>query len=126
MSDRKVYYYDDEAEQLSNPLASDALHPSLSADGTRIAFVSKRQIRLVDAPLLDLSIKKMQQLLDIGTKYVRQGKPELIADEVYKVMLPELEKLRPARGEAIYKYATGEHVSSQMKLFAQYCQERLK
>lgn len=83
---------------------------------------------IVDKPkeVMSQSIKKMQQLLDIGTKYVRQGKPELIADEAYKVMLPELEKLRPARGEAIYKYATGEHVSSQMKLFAQYCQERLK
>ena len=72
------------------------------------------------------AIRNMQQILDIGAKYVREGKPELIADEVYKVMLPELEKLRPARGEALYKYATGEHVSHQVNLFSQYCQEKFK
>lgn len=83
---------------------------------------------IVDKPkeVMSQAIKKMQQMLDIGTKYIREGKPELIAEEAYKVILPELEKLRPARGEAVYKYATGEHVISQMKLFTKYCQERLK
>jgi glyoxylase-like metal-dependent hydrolase (beta-lactamase superfamily II) len=71
------------------------------------------------------AIDKMQRLLDIGTKYMREGKPESIASKVYKTILPELEKLRPIRGEAVYQYATQEHVSAQAKLFAKYCQERL-
>jgi glyoxylase-like metal-dependent hydrolase (beta-lactamase superfamily II) len=70
------------------------------------------------------AIANMQQLLDIGSEYMKSGQPEKIADEVYKVMLPELEKLK-ARGEDVYRYATGEHVSSQAKLFAKYCQEKL-
>lgn len=71
------------------------------------------------------AIDKMQQLLDIGTEYMREGKPESIAGKVYETILPELEKLRPIRGEVLYQYATQEHVSAQVKLFAKYCQERL-
>jgi hypothetical protein len=41
-------------------------------------------------------------------------KPENIADEVYKAMLPEMKKIyRIARGEELYSYAAGEHVLSQ-------------
>jgi glyoxylase-like metal-dependent hydrolase (beta-lactamase superfamily II) len=71
------------------------------------------------------AIANMQKLLDIGSKYMRQGQPEKIADEVYQLILPQLEKLR-TRGEEIYQYATGEHVSSQAKLFAKYCQQKMK
>ncbi|MFC1910928.1 MBL fold metallo-hydrolase [Chloroflexota bacterium] len=70
------------------------------------------------------AIEFMQQLLDIGMKYVREGKPERIAGEVYAVILPELKKLGAARDEAVYQYATGEHVLSQSKFFARYCQEK--
>jgi glyoxylase-like metal-dependent hydrolase (beta-lactamase superfamily II) len=75
--------------------------------------------------VMTAAINMMQQLLDIGAKCIDEGKPENIANEVYEAMLPELEKLRTARGEEIYQYASGEHVISQTKLFAQYCQEKL-
>jgi glyoxylase-like metal-dependent hydrolase (beta-lactamase superfamily II) len=71
------------------------------------------------------AIEKYQQLLQIGFKYIREGEPELIADKVCEAILPELEKLRLARGEAIYHYAAREHIPFQARLFAKYCQERL-
>jgi len=75
--------------------------------------------------IMTRAINNMQRLLDIGTKYLAEGKPESIANEVYQTIMPELEKLRLARGEEIYQYAAGEHVLSQSKLFAKYCQEKL-
>jgi hypothetical protein len=69
------------------------------------------------------AIDIMQELLDVGRKYVNEGKPEKIASTVYEMILPELEKLRAARGELLYEYAK-EHVSSQAKLFAKHCQDR--
>lgn len=83
---------------------------------------------IVDKPkqVINRAIKNMQGLLDIGTKYMKEGKPELIAEKAYAFILPEMEKLRPARGETVYKYATQDHVARQVKLFAQWCQERLK
>jgi glyoxylase-like metal-dependent hydrolase (beta-lactamase superfamily II) len=82
---------------------------------------------IVDKPkeVITKAINNMQQLLDIGMKCIREGKPENIASEAYEVMLPELEKLRPVRGEAVYQYATRDHIPPQLKLFASYCQERL-
>jgi len=72
------------------------------------------------------AIDKMQQLLDIGREYMKTGKADSIADKVYQTILPELEKLRPVRGEELYQYATKEHVAAQAKLFAKYCQEKLR
>lgn len=71
------------------------------------------------------ALNNMQQLLDIGTKYMGEGKPESIADKVYEMIKPELEKLRLARGETLYNYAAHVHVPFQAKLFTKYCQERL-
>jgi glyoxylase-like metal-dependent hydrolase (beta-lactamase superfamily II) len=71
------------------------------------------------------AIDKYQQILEIGRKYMSEKKPEVIADKVYEAILPELEKLRLVRGEAIYQYASREHIPFQAKLFAKYCQERL-
>jgi hypothetical protein len=71
------------------------------------------------------SIDKVRQLLDIGTKYMNEGKPEKIAPEVYAIILVELEKLRVVRGEELYQYAANEHIASQAKLFAQFCLEKL-
>lgn len=74
--------------------------------------------------VMERAINCMQQLLDIGRKCISEGKPEIIANKVFEMMLPELEKLRPVRGEVMYNYATHEHVSSQVQLFAKYCRER--
>jgi glyoxylase-like metal-dependent hydrolase (beta-lactamase superfamily II) len=75
--------------------------------------------------VMQRSIDKMQQLLDIGTRYVREGKPEKIAPEVYAIILTELKKLRVARGEELYQYAAGDHIATQAELFARFCQKEL-
>jgi len=72
------------------------------------------------------AINNMRQLLDIGARYVAEGKPELIVSAVWEMMMPELEKLRSVRGEAVYQYATREHIPSQLELFSKYCQETMK
>jgi glyoxylase-like metal-dependent hydrolase (beta-lactamase superfamily II) len=71
------------------------------------------------------SIDKMQYLLDIGRKYLKEGKPEKIAPEVYGVIMPELEKLRAARGEALFEYASKDHIATQAESFARFCRENL-
>lgn len=82
---------------------------------------------IVDRPkqVITRAIGNMQKLLDIGTQYMKEGRPELIASKVYEMILPELEKLRQVRGEKLYKYATQDHVARQVKLFARWCQENL-
>lgn len=72
------------------------------------------------------AVSKLRQLLDIGAKYMSEDKPEDIPGEVYKMIMPELEKLRKVRGEKLYRYAAKDHVASQVKLFAQYCRENLR
>jgi glyoxylase-like metal-dependent hydrolase (beta-lactamase superfamily II) len=75
--------------------------------------------------IMERAIDKMQQLLDIGTTFMREGKAAQIAGEVYGTIMPELEKLRTTRGEEVYRYAADDHIASQAKLFAQFCQEKL-
>jgi glyoxylase-like metal-dependent hydrolase (beta-lactamase superfamily II) len=72
------------------------------------------------------ALGNLQKLLDIGRKWVSRGNPENIPDAVVEMITPELEKLRVGRGEKLYQYVAYEHVPFQAKLFARYCQERLK
>lgn len=83
---------------------------------------------IVDRPreVMARAIANMEELLSIGRKYIKEGKPELIAEKAFQAMLPELEKLRKTRGEALYKYSTQDHVGRQVHLFAQWCQDNLK
>jgi glyoxylase-like metal-dependent hydrolase (beta-lactamase superfamily II) len=74
--------------------------------------------------IMEQAIANIQILLNIGIKCMREGKPENIAGEAYHFILPELEKLRLARGEKIYHYAIREHIPTQMKTFTAYCQKR--
>ena len=71
------------------------------------------------------AISKLRELLDIGRKYMAEGKPEDISQAVYDMIMPELEKLREVRGEELYQYAAKDHIASQAKLFAKYCRENL-
>jgi hypothetical protein len=70
------------------------------------------------------AIKNMQNLLDIGRKYVSEGTPEKITDEVYKMLIPELEKLRLAGRTDLYEYAIKLHMPSQAVGFAKFCERR--
>ena len=82
---------------------------------------------IVDKPreVMERAIDNKQKMLDIGRKYVKEGKPELIAEKAFEFLLPQLEKLK-ARSETVYTYATRDHVGRQVKIFAQWCQENLK
>ena len=70
------------------------------------------------------AIEVMQELLDIGSRFVREGMPESIADKVLEITMPELDKLRPVRGEDLYRYASKEHMPSQAKIFSDYCRKK--
>jgi glyoxylase-like metal-dependent hydrolase (beta-lactamase superfamily II) len=74
--------------------------------------------------IITQAINKIQALLDIGKKHVLAGTPELIPDEYLETILPELEKLKAKRGEAVYQYASKHHIISQGKLFVQFCQQK--
>jgi glyoxylase-like metal-dependent hydrolase (beta-lactamase superfamily II) len=74
--------------------------------------------------ILTQAIDKIQALLDIGKKHILAGTPELIPDEYLETILPELEKLKAKRGEAVYQYASKHHIISQGKLFVQFCLEK--
>jgi glyoxylase-like metal-dependent hydrolase (beta-lactamase superfamily II) len=78
------------------------------------------------AEIMERSIEKMQYLLDIGRKFMREGTPEKIGPAVYAQILPELEKLRLARGEELYHYAAKEHIATQAEQFARFARENLK
>lgn len=124
------YLSDANAHYVLNPPGSDHIQAIESLKKLMklpVANLYLGHYGIVNKPkeIMSQAIKNMQQLLDIGNKYMREGKPELIADAVYKVILTELKKLRPVRGEAVYQYAAGEHILAQSKLFARYCQEKL-
>lgn len=75
--------------------------------------------------LISKAIANMQRLLDIGTQCIAEGKPESIVDKLWEVYMPELQKLRAVRGEALYRYAAIERLPAQFQLFTKYCQENL-
>jgi glyoxylase-like metal-dependent hydrolase (beta-lactamase superfamily II) len=74
--------------------------------------------------VLSQAIDKLQALLDMGRKNILAGTPELIPEEYFSMVYPELEKLKATRGEPVYKYASKHHIISQGKLFIQYCQQK--
>ena len=114
-----------------NPFASDhqqAIESLQKLMDIPVANLYLGHYGICDRPkqIMARALSNMQRLLDIGTKYMGEGKPESIASKVYEMIMPELEKLRLVRGEALYQYAAREHVPFQAKLFAKYCQDRLK
>jgi glyoxylase-like metal-dependent hydrolase (beta-lactamase superfamily II) len=113
-----------------NPLGSDNLRAieslkTLMKLPLRALYMGHFGISQSPGPIIAQSIAKIQKLVDIGTQCMRQGKPELIANKVYEVIKPELEKLKPTR-RPVYDYATQEHVPFQLQLFTKYCQDRLR
>jgi glyoxylase-like metal-dependent hydrolase (beta-lactamase superfamily II) len=124
------YFADAGAHYPLNPPNSDPQQTIASLQklaGLPLKYLYMGHYGISDKPkeVIAQSIAKVRQLLDIGTKYINEGKPEKIADAVYAVIIKELEKLRKVRGEEIYEYAAHNHVSSQARLFAQYCLENL-
>jgi glyoxylase-like metal-dependent hydrolase (beta-lactamase superfamily II) len=74
--------------------------------------------------VLNRAIQQLEDQLEIGRKYVREGKPELIPEKIIEYVMPELEKLRKVRGEEVYNYAALEHIPFQSKIYAEFCEKR--
>jgi len=72
-------------------------------------------------PIMKKAIAMMQGLLDMGKAYVHAGKSGQIAARMLEMLDPEIKKLGTARGEKLYKYATGNHQRTQSQFFTQYC-----
>jgi glyoxylase-like metal-dependent hydrolase (beta-lactamase superfamily II) len=74
--------------------------------------------------ILTQAVDKIQAIIDMGKKNVLAGTPERIPEEYYRMVEPEMDKLKAKRGEPIYQYASKHHIISQGKGFAAYCQEK--
>jgi glyoxylase-like metal-dependent hydrolase (beta-lactamase superfamily II) len=70
--------------------------------------------------------RKMQQLLDLGIRCIRQGKPEEIESQAIALLMPEADKLRITRGESLYEYVIRELIPSMSQAYARYSQENIK
>ncbi len=124
------YFADADAHYPLNPYGSDTIQAieslqklmDLSLDNLYLGHYG-----ISDRPkeIMSRALNNMKKLIDIGKKCIREDRPESIADEVYEMILPELEKLRLARGETVYQHGTRDHIPRQAKYFAEYCQQRL-
>ena len=70
--------------------------------------------------VMQRALDRMQRLLDIGAKFAEERNAEDIAHGVIAGVMPEVEKLRKARGESLYKYMSQELVPSMSMAFANY------
>ena len=67
------------------------------------------------------ALNKIQRLLDIGEKCVKEGRKEDIAATIISTILtPELEKIRVTRGGSFYEYLNNELAVSMSEAFARY------
>jgi len=66
------------------------------------------------------ALDKIQWLLDIGEQCMAAGKPEEIANRFVAGVMPEVEKIRAARGESFYEFIIGELVPTLSRNFVNY------
>ena len=83
-------------------------------------FLGHFGIRDNPKEVIQKSLDNMQWLLDMGAACMEEGKPEEIAGRFVDRLMPEIDKIRAARGEEIYKYMTEELVFSMSNNFGNY------
>lgn len=76
--------------------------------------------------VMEQTLRKMQELLEIGKSCMREGKPEKIEGKLREYFTPYLESMRKARGEEIYQYASQEHFPFLVKGFTMYFEKKFK
>ena len=123
------YLQDADAHYALNPVNSDhemAIKSIQKLIDLPISNLFMGHFGICDRPkeVMTRAIVVMQQLLDVCIQYMREDKADRIADRILEMTMPELEKLRPARGEELYIYATQEHMPSQAKIFSDYCHNK--
>jgi glyoxylase-like metal-dependent hydrolase (beta-lactamase superfamily II) len=82
---------------------------------------------ICDKPLeiIRRALDKIQLLLDIAEKCVKEGKKDEIAITVFDTLLvPELEKIKAAGRTSLYKYVSRELTPSMADAFARYYLQR--
>lgn len=73
------------------------------------------------------ALNKIDRLLDIGDKCVREGKENEIAHRVVNTLLtPELEKVKATREDSFYRYLSEELIPSMSEAFGRYYLEKCK
>jgi len=70
--------------------------------------------------LIQRSLNGFRRLMDIAAQCIEEGKPEEIQPRVFASKIPEVEKLRRARGETVYEFTRNGPTLSYSKSFAQY------
>jgi glyoxylase-like metal-dependent hydrolase (beta-lactamase superfamily II) len=123
------YLQDADAHYALNPVKSDhelAIESLEKLMDIPALYLYMGHYGISDRPkqVITRAIAVMQQLLDVGRECIREGQPERISDKVLEITLPELEKVRTVRRDALYQYATQEHMASQAKIFAEYCRKK--
>ena len=123
------YLQDVDAVYGLNPVKSDhvvAIDSLRKLMGLPVSKLYMGHYGICDEPkkVMTRAIAFMQALVDMGIQYVKEGRDDLIPDKVVEMTMPELEKLRPAREEDLYIYATQQHVASQAIVFADYCRKK--
>jgi len=71
------------------------------------------------------TLDKMYRLMDIGTTCMKENRPELIGMKIQEMAMPYIEKMRKARGEALYNYIIQMHLPSIIESFTQYSRREL-
>jgi glyoxylase-like metal-dependent hydrolase (beta-lactamase superfamily II) len=97
---------------------------TLLAKGFNYLYLGHYGISDNPTKVISQAIDKIQDLLDMGRRHMISGTPELIPEEYFSMVYPELEKLKAKRGEPVYQYASKHHIISQGKGFLQYCQQK--
>ena len=80
-------------------------------------------IRTDPETVIDKALRLMQGMMDIGAECMKAGKPEDIAPRLRAFFHPQIEKLKPVRGETLYTYLKNELVASCAEAFSKYYQE---
>jgi len=119
------YFADADASLILTPFRSDvkqaieSLRKVMDIPVTRL-FLG--HFGICDSPreVIQRALDRMQRLLDIGAKFAEGRKAEEIASGVIANVMPEVEKLRKARGESLYEYMSRELVPSMSVAFANY------
>ena len=119
---------DSDAHYPLNPFRSnhfEAIKSLQELNELQIDFLYLGHFGICDKPrqVITRAIDNMRQLLDMGKRCVLERKTEEIGPNLIALILPELEKMRRVRGEAVYEYALRQHIPSQAKLFTRFCIE---
>jgi glyoxylase-like metal-dependent hydrolase (beta-lactamase superfamily II) len=66
------------------------------------------------------ALEGIQRILEIAAQCLSEGKPDEIEPRVLASKMPELEKLKIPRGQALYEYTKNELITHHSTYFAQY------